>query len=224
MYSHYDSTSIKRRISPYNTRRFNALRNSNRAYYLIVLSLLLCGGLFAQPFGNEWINYSQRYLKIKVVNDGVYRIDSTTLANGVALTGGSLSSIDPRNFQLFRLGAEQPMWIEGESDGQFNNGDFIEFYGERNRGEADAGLYGGAAQQLNPYYSLFSDTAIYFLTWNNTTNNLRYTFYQDTTFSAYTPSPYFLSKEIYAGSIYMQGATDGLGVTDPQYIPTEGFY
>lgn len=224
MYSLYDSISIKKRISPFITRLFGTLQNSNRAYYLLILCFLLCERLFAQPFGNEWIDYNQRYLKIKVVNDAVYRIDSATLANGVALTGGSLSAIDPRNFQLFRLGVEQPIWIEGESDGQFNNSDFIEFYGERNRGEADAGLYGGIAQQLNPYYSLFSDTAIYFLTWNNAINNLRYSFYQDTAFSFYTPSPYFLSKEIYAGSIYMQGATDGVGVTDPQYIPTEGFY
>jgi hypothetical protein len=33
----------------------------------------------AQPFGNEWINYNQTYFKIKVVNDGIYRIPYATL-------------------------------------------------------------------------------------------------------------------------------------------------
>ena len=51
----------------------------------------------AQTYGNEWINYSQFYYKIKIAQNGVYRIDSATLA----AAGIPLSSINPKNFQIF---------------------------------------------------------------------------------------------------------------------------
>ena len=57
------------------------------AYYSLfrktvcVLFLVSAMGIVvqAQPFGNEWINYNQTYFKIKVVNDGIYRIPYATL-------------------------------------------------------------------------------------------------------------------------------------------------
>ena len=51
----------------------------------------------AQPYGNEWINYGQKYYKIKVAQNGIYRVDSLTLA----LAGIDLTTVDARNFQLF---------------------------------------------------------------------------------------------------------------------------
>ena len=99
----------------------------------------------AQAFGNEWIVFSQRYLKIKVAQDGVYRLDSATLANAMMSVGTSLSSIYPQNIQLFHNGQEEYIWIEGESDSVFNAGDYLEFYGTKNDGAPDSSLYGGSA-------------------------------------------------------------------------------
>jgi hypothetical protein len=196
-----------------------------RLYVSIIFSVLITASLSAQTFGNEWIDYSQKYLKIKIAQDGIYRIDSTTLSNSLVSVGTSLSSIDPRNIQIFHNGQQEYIWVEGESDGIFNATDYIEFYGKRNDGSMDAELYGGSANQLNPYFSLYNDTSIYFLTWNNLTTNNRLTAANDTNFSAYTPAPYFTNREVFTGSMqYMPGVQDPYGITDPDFIPSEGYY
>ncbi|HTL81594.1 MAG TPA: C25 family cysteine peptidase, partial [Bacteroidia bacterium] len=193
--------------------------------YAILVCLSSFASLSAQTYGNEWITYSQKYLKIKITTTGIYRIDSTTLANGIAATGNSLSTIDPHNFQVFHNGKEEYIWVEGEADNVFNNGDYIEFYGKRNDGAMDSTLYGGASSQLNPYYSLFNDTATYFLTWNSSAGNRRFTDPNDTTFSQFTPSPYFTNEEIYSGNgEYLPGIENSIGLSDPDYIPSEGYY
>ncbi|MCC6836940.1 MAG: hypothetical protein IT234_00245, partial [Bacteroidia bacterium] len=161
----------------------------------MIKRLLLLSVLFfvfivakAQPYGNEWINYSQKYYKIKVAQTGIYRLDSLT----IHAAGIDLSAIDPRSFQLFNNGAEQALFISGESDGIFNAGDYLEFYGRKNDGTLDSSLYVNTAFIPNPYYSLVNDTAIYYLTWNSSISNLRYQIETDTSFSAYTVNDYIL--------------------------------
>ena len=63
-------------------------------------------------YGNEWIDYSQKYYEIPIIETGVYRIDYTTLSNVLSETGDNLSSIDPRNLQLF--GRDQELYIHVE--------------------------------------------------------------------------------------------------------------
>src|SRR5687768_514138 len=109
--------------------------------YALIISLLAVLPAVSQTRGNEWIDYSQKYLKIKVASNGIYRIDSTALSNAIAQTGSSLSLIDPRSFQLFSNGIEEYIYVSGESDGVFNSGDFIEFIGRRNNGAKDVELY-----------------------------------------------------------------------------------
>ena len=192
--------------------------------YALIVSLLTVLTAFSQTRGNEWIDYSQKYIRIKVQNEGVYRIDSATLANAISPTGNSLSAIDPRNFQLFANGVEQYIWVQGETDGVFNSTDFIEFIGRRNTGALDSELYVNS-QHLNPYYSLYTDTTSYFLTWNSTTNNRRFTAGMDTAFSSYTPSTYFTDVETFAGNqVYLPGQSDPSGITDPEFINGEGYY
>jgi len=180
---------------------------------------------FAQTHGNEWIDYSQKYLKIKIWNDGVYRLDSAVLSTALNATGTPLSSIDPITIQIFHNGVEEYIWIEGESDGSFDGSDYIEFIGEKNSGERDAELYGGIDSVLNPYYSLYSDTSAYFLTWSNSPSVYRFSNSQDTTFSNYALSNYFTNEERFVGStLFLPGVQDNTGITDPEYINSEGFY
>ncbi len=192
--------------------------------YALIVSLLAVLPAVSQTRGNEWIDYSQKYLKIKVAANGIYRIDSTALSNAIAPTGFSLALIDPRNFQLFANGVEEYIFVNGEGDGVFNTGDYIEFIGRRNTGAKDAELYNNTTQ-LNPYFSLFTDTTTYFLTWNSSTSNRRLTVTNDTTFSTYTLSTYFMNEELFAGGqVYLPGKSDPQGMTDPEYLDDEGFY
>lgn len=175
----------------------------------------------AQPYGNEWINYSQQYYKIKIAQTGVYRIDSATLA----AAGIPVGSINPQNLQLFNKGLEQSIYISGESDGVFNSTDFIEFYAEKNDGRTDSLLYSNTAFIPNPYYSLINDTAVYFLTWNNLSTNRRLQPETDTAFSAYTPDPYFFRESILEyHNGYYEGETDAVGGTDSRYTRSEGWF
>ncbi|MEZ5013113.1 MAG: C25 family cysteine peptidase [Chitinophagales bacterium] len=142
-----------------------------------ILLILCCmcsfSGLFGQTYGNEWIRYDQKYLKFPITSNGIYRIDYTALSNGLALLGTDISDIDPRNIQIFNKGGEQYLFVQGEADGVFDPGDFIEFYGARNDGTFDARLYGSDTLQLQQYESIITDTAVYFLTWNNLLDNRR---------------------------------------------------
>ncbi len=103
----------------------------------VILFILIVHSAISQPYGNEWIDHSQSYYKFPVSQEGVYRIDRTTLiASGVPI-----GSIDPRNLQVFARGSEQAIYVQGESDGSFDSGDFIEFYADGNDGFLDIELY-----------------------------------------------------------------------------------
>ena len=111
-------------------------------------------------YGNEWINYNQTYLKIKIAADGVYRISAATLNT----SGLTLSNSTALGFKLYKLGVEVPVFINEDSQTGF-----IEFYGQKNRTELDAYLYQrGTTDMLNPEYSNVTDLAAYYLTWSST--------------------------------------------------------
>ena len=194
----------------------------------LCMLLFLFIGLEAQPFSNGWINYSQDYYKIKIAQSGIYRLDSATLSSALATNGIQLSNIDPHRFQIFNKGVQQYIYIQGENDGHFNGSDFIEFYAEKNDGSLDSLLYINTPFLPNPYYSLVNDTAVYFLTWNNSTSNRRMQQPPvDTAFSQYYVSGYFYRDEIqenYAGIGYYEGATDAAGGTDVHYTSSEGWF
>jgi hypothetical protein len=178
----------------------------------------------AQAIGNEWINYNQFYYKFPITQTGVYRITPAVLA----ASGVNFSNVDPRNFQVFGRGQEIPIYVKGETDldGVFNNADFIEFFAERNDGWFDTLAYDTATHVTNPYYSLFTDTAFYFLTWNSSFTNLRMALtVSDTTNTAATqPEPFYMQERLqYFASNYYQGESDVAKVTDPEYTDGEGW-
>jgi hypothetical protein len=187
--------------------------------YLLTCTLFLvviCG--FGQTYGNEWINYSQKYYRIPVSHDGIYRIDSSTLANA----GIPLSVVNPKNFQLFGRGKEQYIFIKGEADGVFNGNDTLEFYGQKNDGFLDSALYAPGVTLPNPYVSLFNDTSMYYLTWNSSQFNHRMVSANDTAFSAFAPTPFVYKEDILTvNDSYFQGTTDISGITDQEYLAME---
>lgn len=192
-----------------------------RLFFLVLFPLTS----IAQPYGNEWINYNQQYLKIPVHATGMYQIDQSTLLNALSNIGVSLSGIDARNIQLFSKGKEVPIEIIGEADGSFDVNDKLIFYGEKNDGWFDRNLYQQpGSSRINPFYSLFSDTSYYFLTWNNLTANARYRASGNTNFTAKTFQTYFFAQSIVAHSYqYSYGEKDVSGVSAPLYHESEGY-
>ncbi len=178
----------------------------------------------AQAVGNEWIKYNQSYYKFPISKTGVYRITPTTLSN----SGINFSNIHPQNFQLFGRGKEIPIYVKNETDldGLFNNADYIEFYAERNDGWLDSTVYDNPANHTNPYFSLFTDTAYYFLTWNSSFNNLRMqNLSADTVGIAnFIAEPFFMQERVqFFKDKYYQGESDVALITDPEYTKGEGW-
>jgi hypothetical protein len=141
--------------------------------------------------GNEWISFDQSYYKIKLHEDGIYRISYEELtAAGIDLEG-----IEGRDLQLFRNGEQVPMFASNIRD--LGPGDFIEFYGERNRGEIDEFLYNKEEDMLNPDYSLVTDTSAYFLTWKDRSTNSRYIeIANNLTGNLPEPLPFYMHQEL----------------------------
>lgn len=117
-------------------------------------------------YGNEWIDFEnpERYFKIKVAEDGLYRIPQSVLPAEAA-------SVEANQFRLFCFGEEVP--LRTSSTGLLSDSDYLQFYGEKNRQGLNAYLFSEGQIPLNPDYNLFTDTAVYFLTWG-TENGLRY--------------------------------------------------
>jgi hypothetical protein len=193
--------------------------------YIGLIFLLGTQNMFAQNVGNEWINYTQSYYRVHVTEDGIHRIPYQQLVN----SGFPADQIDPRRIQLFHKGEEQYIHIEGEGNiGIFDPNGYIEFYGERNRGYDDRILFDSPENYLNPDYSLFTDTAIYYITYNTSINNRRMAKRNSTDWASYidNQSNYCIKqvRENYTASYYgastravytsSEGYLDNLTITD----------
>jgi hypothetical protein len=128
--------------------------------------LLIVNSLVAQ-FNNEWIDYSKTYYKIKIAANGIYRISKSSL------DAAGIGNTQAQDFQLWHNGFEVSLYTSSANGVLPANG-FIEFFGEKNDGKADKALYRNPAFQLTDKVSLFTDTAVYFLTANTTAANKRY--------------------------------------------------
>ncbi len=116
----------------------------------------------AQLMGNEWIVPGNTYYKFRIGSEGVHRITKAQLDRiGMGDIAGS-------RFAVFREGREIPVYTT--TNGSFGTADYIEFYGTKADGNIDAELYPNPAHQPNKEVNLISDTAYYFLTYDNQTH------------------------------------------------------
>lgn len=186
----------------------------------LLVIVIVCFAAFtmqSQKYGNEWIDFSKQYFKFPVINESIYRIDSATLSRYF-----DLSTINPKNFQLFIKGKEQFLFIKGESDNQVNKGDYIEFYAKSEAGEMDSTLYIDAKYLPNPYVTLFNDTVYAFLTLNNTLTNKRYIQETDINAAPHPAANYFYAEKVhYNYNSYNSAADYQDGVCDPNYTQAE---
>lgn len=124
----------------------------------LFLLLALTGG--AQPFSNSWISFSNTYHKFGIGKEGIYRITKSQLD---ALGFGSVPG---NQFAVFREGKEVPIYTS--TNGLMGAGDYIELYATKADGRIDSLLYPNPDYQGSKRLNLLTDTATYFLTYDNT--------------------------------------------------------
>jgi len=111
-------------------------------------------------YGPEWITYDQTYFKFYISKDSLYQIRY----NDLIQAGVPAGQINGAQFQLWRMGREVPLYVS--NTGAWSEGDFLQFWGIKNRSDMDAFLFSNPARDmLNPEYSLYTDSMAYFLTW-----------------------------------------------------------
>jgi hypothetical protein len=157
---------------------------------LIMLVVLLTTGHVstAQPFNNEWIDFSKTYYKFKVGADGLYRIPQSVLnTNG-------MGQVPAEHFRLYRNGEEVTIFTSVGSGALPADG-YIEFLGFANDGIPDRPLYRDPQFQHRTRYNLHSDTAVYFLTVESVLPNKRFnTVVNNVAGNTLPAEPYFIHR------------------------------
>ncbi len=137
----------------------NFFRNAYWPFLLLAIMGCLQTMLLAQMpqldgstrYGHEWIQPGSPHLRVAVVADAWYKLSAADLG----LAGFSLNDANSNRLSMYYQGEEQPIYIA--EDGLY-------FYGRRNDGALDRTLFANPDQdQLNPAFSIFNDTAVYFL-------------------------------------------------------------
>ena len=144
--------------------------------FLILFFILGKLEITAQVFGNEWINPSQKYFKVKITEKGIHQISFESLQKA-----GFPENVNPQKIQVFRHGKEVAISTHTAIENQFQAKDYLEFYAEPNDGTLDSLLYQPRYAQAHPYYSLFSDTASYFITYTTENQKTKRIFTQEKT-------------------------------------------
>lgn len=156
---------------------------SEKSVVQLILSLwilLIPCSLFAQfnESGSDWIYKIpniENSVKILTWKDGIIRIKSTDL---------NLSDdVKPDNLHLFYRGVEQKIYLNNTNNPEkFDQGDFFDFYSRRNDTEDEKYLYRHARGGYvyydgipNPHISNFTDTAAFFLVWNDIPRDKKFT-------------------------------------------------
>jgi hypothetical protein len=190
-----------------------------KKFPLIILFVICLTKVISQTHTNSWINHSQQYLKFPITREGIYRIDSLTLSKQF-----DLSTINPKNFQLFIKGKEQHLYIKGESDNKINTNDYVEFYANPFVGDLDSMIYWNVQYVPNYYSGIFNDTLFGFLTLNNLNSNKRYQIETDTVTATYPQTNYFYTTRIFRSKTAYNFAPDYFyDLSDPRYTQAEGY-
>lgn len=180
---------------------------------------ILFHNAFAQnDFSNSWFDYSRDYYKIKIAEEGVYRISKSTLEQNGILTNGSA-------YKMLTGGKEIPLYVSKNTT--LENDDYIEFYANELDGSFDTQLFETAEDQLHKYMSLFTDTATYFLTIDGSAENMRLKNTPNNLLEAPPAKKYFMHTATFEGrnqfSLGLGQRFSGASINYSDYEPGEGF-
>ncbi len=197
-----------------------------------IISFIICifsspTNTYSQPYANSWIDYEKAYFSMKVYENGIYHISYEQINDALSEAGISVSTIHPAWYQVYAKGQQIPIYVSSAT-GQtsLQQGDYIEFYAEKNDGWLDQVFYSSEETQPNPYYSLITDTAQVYLTWDASTSatKLRMQVIRDDNFQSFTPSPFFYATEqVIFNQTYYAGNTANQ-LLNPAYESAEGWF
>ncbi|MEA5425182.1 putative type IX secretion system sortase PorU2 [Arcicella lustrica] len=176
--------------------------------FLILLFPLLHSNTSAQVIGNEWINPQQQYFKLKITQKGIHQISFEAL-----LKSGFPENVHPEKIQIFRHGKEVAISVHHNNSTVFQANDFIAFYAENNDGSLDSLLYQPRNAQPHPYYSLFTDTASYFITYHiDNQKNKRISIQEKAPFQSLKPEEFHLEEDLQIfTSSFSEGQPEPIG-------------
>ncbi|WP_082116006.1 putative type IX secretion system sortase PorU2 [Hymenobacter terrenus] len=149
-------------------KNYKQVDRSWRIFWVLVGLLLSSQWAAAQsgPVGNEWIVPGQQYYKVKILKDGLYKLDYQYL------TQAGISGVVPSQLQVWRRGREIATYLGGNPN-VLDPTTFLEFYAVHNDGKLDGELYKNRQDQPHTYYSFYTDTASYFITWSTARSGRR---------------------------------------------------
>lgn len=194
-----------------------------KRYLQLLLILSISCSSFAQNYGNEWIDFSQKYFSFNIHTTGIQRIDYAALA----ASNVPMGTFSSENIQVFGREKEVPLYIVDGNDNSLDPGDYILFYAEKNDGWLDSLIYQNPTDIANPGFSLYNDTIQYFFTWNNGTNNARFVVETDVDFANYGAPADYVLKDIHSDCAtstigYSEGKRYG-DASGSIYAPGEGW-
>lgn len=195
------------------------MRSTLLTSLLFSFGLLLSYQAVAQN-GNNWIDYSKPHWKFKVVETGLYSLSKAELEQA----GFPVETVNPRAIRIFGRGKEVPLYFPGENDEVFEDGESISFYAKGNDGWLDREIYDEPEHQTNPHYSLFTDTAAYFITYADAPIGLRMAESSENNFDDFEAHPWLWTESLAQyNSEYLAGVQDEFGISLPFYQEGEGW-
>lgn len=108
----------------------------------------------------EWIDFNADYAKLKLNQNGVYRITYTDLVS----SGFSMSNFETNNLAMLNKGITVPINFIGDNDNIFEDGEYVEFVGLENPGDPDFDKISIGEESYKEYKNRYSDTSVYWLT------------------------------------------------------------
>lgn len=139
--------------------------------------------------GNAWYDPTKVYAKLRVWENGVYRVT----ANELSAISFPTAGFSFNNLHLIYRGVEVPIHVVANGSSL----QYIEFFGLRNDGRVDSTMYRNpysgihdGDQQPNKNLSLFSDTSAYYLTYDQNPG-LRFQTFNDQNYQNYSPEQFF---------------------------------
>ncbi|MCH2198176.1 MAG: C25 family cysteine peptidase [Flavobacteriales bacterium] len=188
--------------------------------FIAIILCLLSLPTFGQ-LGNEWIDYSRQYWRFEVVEDGVYQLSYEEMAQAAFPING----INVDEIKLFGRGQEQFVEVIDQNNDGFGPGDYLQFYAQKNDGWLDQWAYDQPQNQVNSNYSLFNDTANYFLTWAPGPSLRTQDYIPSGTLDNYNEAPWVSSRSRLDFNLeYLLGVQDNNGISLPFYEQAEGWY
>lgn len=182
-----------------------------RLAFFKIAFLTLCVNAVAQfPTTNSWIVEGEPYFRLPVIQDGIHRVSK----NDLKALGVPTETIANDFYKIFEHGTEIPINVTSE---------YIEFFGQRAKGDLDSLLYEKKTDQIGPSYSHYVDTAYYYLTYGNSKGR-RFKAQNNTNTSGLTKVESYTKKAfVYYNDVYEFGERIHPILQHPAYGPGDGW-